>query len=94
MPKRWISSVSYTHLDVYKRQVFEQAAAAVINFNNSGLSILEIGHRTPAFIAVMEEARALVKELMQLDDDHEVLFLQGGASMQFMHCLLYTSRCV
>ncbi len=64
--------------------VFEQAAAAVLNFNNSGLSILEFGHRTPEFTAVMEEARYLVKELMKLDDMHEVLFLHGGASTQFM----------
>ena len=64
--------------------VFEQAAAAVLNYNQSGLSILEIGHRTATFQAVMDEARALVKELMQLDDDHEVLFLHGGASTQFM----------
>lgn len=64
--------------------VFEQASAAVLNFNNSGLSILEFGHRTPEFTAVMEEARALVKELMNLGDEHEVLFLHGGASTQFM----------
>ena len=65
-------------------EVFEKAAAAVLNYNDSGLSILEIGHRTPVFQAIMDEARALVKELMQLDDDHEVLFLHGGASTQFM----------
>lgn len=64
--------------------VFEQASAAVLDFNNTGLSILEFGHRTPEFTAVMEEARSLVKELMSLDDDHEVLFLHGGASTQFM----------
>lgn len=64
--------------------VFEEASAAVLNFNNSGLSILELGHRTTAFTAVMEEARNLVKELMHLDDEHEVLFLHGGASTQFM----------
>jgi phosphoserine aminotransferase len=69
---------------VLPKIVFEQAAAAVLNFNNTGLSILELGHRTTAFEAVMEEARALVKELMQLDDAHEVLFLHGGASTQFM----------
>ena len=65
-------------------EVFEQAAAAILNFNDTGLSILEIGHRTPEFTAVMEEARSLVKELMQLDADHEVLFLHGGVSTQFM----------
>ena len=55
-----------------------------MNYNNSGLSILELGHRTASFEAVMAEARDLVRELMQLDDQHEVLFLHGGASTQFM----------
>lgn len=64
--------------------VLQQASEAVINFNNSGLSILEIGHRTPLFESVMEEAISLVKELMNLDSDHEVLFLHGGATVQFM----------
>src|SRR3982750_4783093 len=69
---------------ILPKEVFEQAAAAVLNFNDSGLSILELGHRTPEFTAVMEEARSLVKELMHLDANHEVLFLHGGASTQFM----------
>ena len=69
---------------VLPKEVFEEASHAVIDFNNSGLSILEIGHRTPLFQAVMDEAVALVKELMQLDADHEVLFLHGGATTQFM----------
>jgi phosphoserine aminotransferase len=69
---------------VLPKQVFEEASKAIINFNNSGLSLLEIGHRTPLFEAVMDEARTLVKELMNLDNDHEVLFLHGGATTQFM----------
>lgn len=69
---------------VLPQSVFKQAAEVVINFNGTGLSILEFGHRTAEFIAVMEEARQLVKELMSLDNDHEVLFLHGGASTQFM----------
>lgn len=69
---------------ILPQEVFEQAGKAVINFNQTGLSILEIGHRTPLFEPVMEEARMLVKELMQLDKDHEVLFLHGGATTQFM----------
>lgn len=69
---------------ILPKTVFEQAAEAVLNYNNSGLSILEMGHRTSAFTEVMEEARALVKELMNLDEDHKVLFLHGGASTQFM----------
>ena len=69
---------------ILPKEVFEEASRAVLDFNNTGLSILEIGHRTPIFQDVMEEARALVKELMKLDDEHEVLFLHGGASTQFM----------
>jgi phosphoserine aminotransferase len=69
---------------ILPKEVFEEASRGIINFNNSGLSILEIGHRTPLFQSVMDEARGLVKELMKLDEDHEVLFLHGGASTQFM----------
>jgi phosphoserine aminotransferase len=69
---------------ILPREVMEEAAQGILNFNNSGLSILEIGHRTTLFGDVLQEAIALVKELMQLDDDHEVLFLHGGASTQFM----------
>lgn len=68
---------------VLPKEVFEEASKAVLDFNGTGLSILEIGHRTPLFQAVMDEAVALTKELMQLDSDHEVLFLHGGASTQF-----------
>jgi phosphoserine aminotransferase len=68
---------------ILPREVFEEASRAVLDFNNTGLSILEIGHRTKIFQAVMDEALALVKELMRLDDQHDVLFLHGGASTQF-----------
>ena len=69
---------------VLPKIVFEQASKAVLNYNDTGLSILEMGHRTKEFQAIMDEAQLLVKELMNLDDDHEVLFLHGGASTQFM----------
>lgn len=69
---------------ILPKTVFEQTSQAVLNFNNSGLSILEIGHRTPEFQAVLDEAIGLVKELMQLNEDQEVLFLHGGATTQFM----------
>lgn len=69
---------------ILPKEVFEEASQAVLNFNDTGLSILELGHRTSIFQAVMDEARELVRELMQLDSDHEVLFLHGGASTQFM----------
>ena len=69
---------------ILPKTVCEQASKAILNYNDTGLSILEIGHRTKDFQAIMDEARALVKELMNLDNDHEVLFLLGGASTQFM----------
>jgi phosphoserine aminotransferase len=69
---------------ILPKEVFEEASRSVLNFDNTGLSILEIGHRTTLFEPVMEEARSLVKELMNLDNDHEVLFLHGGATTQFM----------
>ena len=69
---------------ILPKTVLEQASKAILNYNDTGLSILEIGHRTKDFQAIMDEARSLVKELMSLDDEHEVLFLHGGASTQFM----------
>ncbi len=69
---------------ILPKQVFEEASEAILSYKNTGLSILEIGHRTSIFQSIMDEAKMLVKELMQLDDDREVLFLHGGASTQFM----------
>ncbi len=69
---------------IIPQEVLEQAAAAIHNFNNTGLSILEIGHRTSHFVEVVTEAQQIIKKLMGLDDAYEVLFLQGGATMQFM----------
>lgn len=66
------------------QEVVEQASAAVLNFENTGLSILEIPHRGDRFKAVMEEARSLAHELMELEDDFEVLFLHGGGRTQFL----------
>jgi phosphoserine aminotransferase len=68
---------------ILPQQVFQEAAQAVLNFNNSGLSILEISHRSALFEPVMHEAEALVRELLGLNDDWAVLFLTGGASTQF-----------
>ena len=69
---------------ILPKEVLDQAAAAIHNFNNTGLSILEIGHRTSHFVEVIEEAKQIVKRLMDIGDEYEVLFLQGGATMQFM----------
>ena len=69
---------------ILPQEVLDQAAAAIHNFNDTGLSILEIGHRTSHFVEVVTEAQQIIKRLMGLDDVYEVLFLQGGATMQFM----------
>lgn len=69
---------------VIPTSVIEEASEAIKNFNNSGLSILEIAHRSPLFENVIEEAQQLVKELMHLPNNFEVLFLHGGATTQFM----------
>ncbi len=69
---------------ILPQSVLEQSAKAIHDFNGTGLSILEIGHRTSHFQGVLDSAKASVKRLMQLDDQYEVLFLHGGATTQFM----------
>lgn len=70
---------------ILPQEVFKEASQAILDFNGSGLSILEISHRSPAFVSVMEEARDLTLELLDLKDKgYKVLFLQGGASTQFL----------
>lgn len=66
-------------------QVLQQAAEAVLDFNGLGLSLIEISHRSKDFVAVMDKARSLVLELLNLENKgYQALFLQGGASMQFI----------
>ena len=67
---------------ILPQEVLKEAGDAVHNFN--GLSILEISHRSADYVAVMEEARALVKEILNVPDGYTVLFLQGGASTGFL----------
>ena len=68
---------------ILPREVIEQTAQAVLDFNGSGLSILEISHRSKDFQAVIDEATALFKEVLNIPEGYSVLFLGGGASMQF-----------
>jgi phosphoserine aminotransferase len=65
------------------KEVLQQAAEAILNYDNSGLSILEIPHRGKLFEEILQEANALVKELLGLDQDYDVLWLQGGGRLQF-----------
>lgn len=70
---------------ILPQEVFQEASEGVLNFNNSGLSILEISHRSKDFVDVMEEARNLSLELLGLEGKgYKTLFLQGGASTQFL----------
>ncbi|MFD1095784.1 3-phosphoserine/phosphohydroxythreonine transaminase [Salegentibacter chungangensis] len=70
---------------ILPQEVFQEASQAILNFNDSGLSILEISHRSADFVSVMEEARELALELLGLQNKgYKALFLQGGASMQFL----------
>ena len=68
---------------ILPQEVMEQASKSVLEFDNYGLSLLEMSHRDKKFVEVMEKARSLVKELLGIEDSHEVLFLQGGASLGF-----------
>jgi len=74
----------YAGPSILSQYTIENTAKAVLDFNGTGLSILEISHRSKDFIAVTEEAIALFKELLHIPEGYSVLFLQGGASMQFM----------
>jgi len=68
---------------ILPREVIENTAQAVLNLNGIGLSVLEISHRSKDFQAVMDEAVALFKELLNIPEGYSVLFVGGGASMQF-----------
>lgn len=68
---------------ILPQEVFEQAAKACIELDNIGLSLLEISHRSKEFDAIMDESIALIKEILEVPDDYSILFLQGGANMQF-----------
>ncbi len=64
-------------------EVLKEAQAEFLNFHESGMSIVEISHRAKSYDEVHNQAKADIKELMGLGDDYDVLFVQGGASMQF-----------
>jgi len=70
---------------ILPEEVLQKAAEAVVNFNNDNLSLIEISHRSKSFVAVMEKARNLALELLNIEGKgYKVLFLQGGASTQFL----------
>ncbi|MDE6491185.1 MAG: 3-phosphoserine/phosphohydroxythreonine transaminase [Muribaculaceae bacterium] len=73
----------YAGPSILSQYTIKNTAEAILDFAGTGLSILEVSHRSKEFTAVIEEATALVKELLEVPDGYHVLFLGGGASMQF-----------
>ncbi len=73
----------YAGPSILSREVIEKTAQAVLDFNHSGLSVLEISHRSKDFQAVVDEAIELFKEILSIPEGYSVLFLGSGASMQF-----------
>ena len=69
---------------ILPQEVLKKASQAILNFNNENLSIVEISHRSQSFVDVMDKARTLVKDLLEVPKGYSVLFLQGGASMEFL----------
>lgn len=70
---------------ILPQEVLQKASEAIINFNNDGLSLIEISHRSKSFVAVMEKARSLALELLGLENKgYKAVFLQGGASLEFL----------
>ena len=63
--------------------VLEKAAAELITYGSSGMSVMEMSHRSPDYEAIIADAERMLRELMQIPDNYKVLFLQGGASTQF-----------
>lgn len=68
---------------ILPQEVLQKASDAVRELDNNGLSLIEMSHRSKEFVAVMEKAQSLVKELLNVPDNYSILFLQGGASLGF-----------
>ena len=80
---------------ILPQEVFQKSSESIIDFKNSGLSLIEISHRSKDFVDVMEKARSLVKDILNIPGTHDVLFLQGGASLGFLmsaYNLMYENK--
>jgi len=77
---------------ILPQEVLQQASEAVLNFNDDNLSLIEISHRSHPFMEVMYKAQNLVKELLEVPKGYSILFLQGGASLEFLMVALNLMR--
>ena len=68
---------------VLPEEVLKEAAAEMLDYKGTGMSVMEMSHRSKAYQAIIDEAEADLRELMNISDNYKVLFLQGGASQQF-----------
>ena len=68
---------------ILPREVIENTAKQILDFNGTGLSLAEISHRSKDFQPVVDEAEALIKEILNIPEGYSVLFLGGGASLEF-----------
>ena len=68
---------------VLPEEVLKEAAEEMLDYKGSGMSVMEMSHRSKEFAAIIEEAEQDIRDLMQIPDNYKVLFLQGGASQQF-----------
>ncbi len=73
----------YAGPSILSQYTIKNTADAVLNFADTGLSLLEVSHRSKEFQAVIDEAAQLVKELLEIPEGYQVVFLGGGASLQF-----------
>lgn len=65
------------------KPVLQQAADSLVNYNNTGMSVMEMSHRGKAFTTIAEKARSDLKQLLSVPDDYTIFMFQGGASLQF-----------
>ena len=68
---------------VLPEEVLKEVAAEMLDYNGTGMSVMEMSHRSKAYQAIIDQAEADLRELMNIPDNYKVLFLQGGASQQF-----------
>lgn len=63
--------------------VLEKVQRELLSYNGSGMSVMELSHRSELFQNILDDAESLIRELMEIPENYKVLFLQGGASLQF-----------